>query len=89
MGCGESGIGTDSHFKGGVMFSSGISQRVAGHPRYGLPEHPHAQEIGRTRQLLGHELISIYSNNRPNGFWANHDATGSGPMALVGVKLSF
>jgi len=90
VGCGESGIGTSSHFrKGGLMFSGGISQGVAGHPGYGLPEHTHTLELGRTGQLPSHELMSIYFNDQPNGFWAKHEAIGSAPLALMGLKPSF
>jgi len=71
------------------MFGGGISQGVARHSGYGLPEQSHVSEMGRTGQLPNHELISIYFNGRPNGFWAKHDAIGSGPMALVGLKPSF
>ena len=71
------------------MFGSGISQEVVGHPGYGLLEQSHVLEMGRVRQLLGHELISIYFNDWPNGFWAKHNAIGSAPMALGGLKPSF
>ena len=75
--------------KGEVMFSCGISQGVTGHPGYGLPEQTHASELGRAGQLPDHELMSIYFNDRPNGFWAKHEAIGSVPMALVGLKPNF
>ena len=71
------------------MFGGRISQEVVGHLVYGLLEQSHVLEMGRVRQLLGHELISIYFNDRPNGFWAKHNAIGSAPMALVGLKPSF
>ena len=90
VGCGESGIGTGSHFqRGGVMFGGGISQGVAEHPGYGLPEQTHTLELGCTGQLPNHEVMSIYFNDRSNGFWAKHEAIGSAPMALVGLKPSF
>ena len=91
MGCGESGIGTGSHFfkKGGVMFGGRISQEVARHLRYGLPERTHASELGCAGELPSHELMSIYFNDQPNGFWAKHEAIRSTPLALVGLKSNF
>ena len=73
----------------GVMFGGGISQGVARHPGYGLPEKSHSLEMGRAEQLLNHELMSIYFNDQPNGFWAKHDVIGSAPMTLGGLKPSF
>ena len=75
--------------KGGVMFSCGISQGVTGHPGYGLPKQTHASELGRAGQLPDHELMSIYFNDWPNGFWAKHEAIGFVPLALVGLKPNF
>ena len=66
-----------------------ISQGVAGHLGYGLPEQTHASELGRVEQLPGHELMSIYFNDRPNEFWAKHEAIGYAPLALVGLKPNF
>ena len=74
---------------GGVMFDDGIPQGVVRHLGYGLPEQSHASEMGCARQLLGHELMSIYFNDWPNEFWAKHDAIGFVPMTLVGFKPSF
>ena len=90
VGCGESGIGTGSHFKKrGVMVGGGISQEVARHLRYGLPERTHASELGCAGELPSHELMSIYFNDRPNEFWAKHEAIGYAPLALMGLKPSF
>ena len=74
---------------GEVMFGGGISQGVIEHPGYGFPKQSHSSEMGCAGQLPGHELMSIYFNDRPNGFWAKHDAIGSAPMTLVGLKPSF
>jgi len=52
----------------GVMFGGDISQGVAEHPGYGLPKQSHSSEMGCVGQLSGHELMSIYFNDRPNGF---------------------
>ena len=71
------------------MFGDKISQGVIEHLGYGLPEQSHASKLGRAGQLPDHELMSIYFNDRPNGFWAKHDAIGSAPMTLVGLKPSF
>ena len=71
------------------MFGGRISQGVAEHLGYGLPEQSHASELGHTGQLPDHELMSIYFNDQPNGFWAKHDVIGSAPMTLVGLKPSF
>ena len=87
VGCGESGTGTGSHFRG-MMFGGGISQGVAGHPGY-TPEQLHPLEMGRVEQSRGHELIRIYFNDRPNGFWVNPDVIGFAPMTLLGLKPSF
>ena len=75
--------------KGGVMFGGGISQGVAKHLGYGLPKQTHVLELGCAGQLPGHEVMSIYFNDQSNGFWAKHEAIGSAPMALVGLKPSF
>ena len=53
---------------GGLMFGGEISQGVAGYLGYGLPEQTHASELGCVGQLPCHELMSIYFNDRPNGF---------------------
>ena len=74
---------------GEVMFGGDISQEVVGHPGYSLPEQSHSSEMRCARQLPSHELMSIYFNDQPNGFWAKHDAIGSAPMTLVGLKPSF
>ena len=74
---------------GGVMFGCGIPQGVAGHPGYGLPKQSHSSEMGCAGKLPSHELMSIYFNGWPNGFWTKYDAIGSAPMTLVGLKPNF
>ena len=71
MECGEGGIGTGSHFcggGGGGMFESGISQEVTGRRGYAFPEQSHLSEMRFAEQLLGHELMGIYFNDRLKGF---------------------
>ena len=61
MGCGEGGIGTDSHF-GGEMSDDSLFQEVAECPGYGFPKQSHLSKMGFTEQLPGHELMGIYFN---------------------------
>ena len=74
---------------GGEMCGSGISQEVAEHLGYGFPEQSHLTEMRFAKQLLGHELMGVYFNDRVKGFWAEHGAIGSTPMTLVGLKPNF
>ena len=53
---------------GGKMSGGSIFQEVYGRPNYGFPKQPHLLEMGFAEQLLGHELMGIYFNDRLNGF---------------------
>ena len=53
---------------GGEMFESGISQEVTGRRGYAFPEQSHLSEMRFAEQLLGHELMGIYFNDRLKGF---------------------
>ena len=71
------------------MFESGISQEVTGRWGYAFPEQSHLSEMRFAEQLLGHELMGIYFNDRLKGFWAERGAIGSTPMTPVGLKPNF